>query len=429
MLELKMIDAEQAKTAKASPLPNRPERSLTEPAPYFVQAVRRELTFRGIDETQGLKVYTTLNLRAQETADQSIRAGLDQLETTKPSLKKLKAQGKNLEAVLISANPQTGAIEALVGGRGYIITQFNRATDSRRQVGSVMKPFVYLTAFESRTIDGKPYTPLTLIPDKATTLKFEGQSWSPHNFEGEFNGNIPIFWALKESINAATVNLGMDVGLDNIIDMTKRLGITSAITPLPSLTLGAFEMSPIEVLQAYSAMSLMGMKTELTLIHSVENLTHQELYRHTAKLSPAVAPDAAAELVGVMKQTIINGTGKSIPTLGFTHPAAGKTGTTNDRKDSWFAGFTPFHTAVVWVGYDDNTSHGLTGATGAVPIWANYMKNYATSYPAKDFNWPEGVEKITLTPEQQLSYGVPAKSSEKLENIELVFKKGQFPPH
>ncbi|MEK7355651.1 MAG: transglycosylase domain-containing protein, partial [Bdellovibrionota bacterium] len=277
MVELKYIDEAKSKEVQALPLPQHKQRALTEPAPYFVQAVRRDLQTRGISDLDGLRVYTTLNLRAQEAAHQAVRAGLDRLETTNEKVKKIKAKGKNLEAVLISSDPRTGAVEALVGGRGFIATQFNRAMDSRRQVGSVMKPFVFLSAFEAMTPEGTPYQPLTPIADKATTHKFEGQTWTPKNYDGKYNGDVPIYYALKESLNAATVNLGMAVGLDNVLDTAQRMGITSPIKPLPSLTLGAFELSPFEVLQAYGAISAFGRKVPLTLVHRIEDLSGKEL--------------------------------------------------------------------------------------------------------------------------------------------------------
>lgn len=427
MVETRLLDEATASKAKAAPLPTRPSRSLTEPAPYFVQAVRRDLRARGIDESDGLRVYTTLNLRAQETAHQAIRTGLDRLESAYSNLKKLKEKGKHLEAVLVSADPRTGAVQALVGGRGFLVSQFNRATDSRRQVGSVMKPFVYLTAFENLTPDGKPFTPATAVSDEATTHKYEGQSWTPRNYEGTFNGQVPVFFALKESLNAATANVGVNVGLNNIIDTARRLGITSPISPLPSLTLGAFELSPIEVLQAYSSLAELGRKTPLSLIWRLETLSGQELYRLQPELQEVVPADVTSELVGVMKQTLISGTGRSARAAGFLHPAAGKTGTTNDKKDAWFAGFTPYHAAIVWVGYDDNTPVNLTGGLGAVPIWTSYMKEYGASFPAEDFPWPASVEKFTLSPEQQQAIGVPAPKNGALEPVELIFKKGQSP--
>jgi penicillin-binding protein 1B len=428
MSELKMITPTEAQAAKAAPLPSKPQRNLTEPAPYFVQGVRRFMQAQNLDESEGLRVYTTLNLRAQEAAHQSVRAGLDRLEKNFTNIQKLKAQGKNLEAVLISSDPLTGAVQALVGGRGFLATQFNRALDSRRQVGSIMKPFVYLTALEHRQEDGSPYTPVSTVKDVATTHRFEGQTWTPHNYEGTYEGDVPMYFALKESLNAATVNLGMAVGLGNIVDTAQRMGVTSKIKPLPSLTLGAFELSPMEVLESYSGISRLGMRTPLTLVTSIEDLTGRKLFEFKAVPEQVVAAETAAELVGIMKQTIFSGTGRGVKLGGFSHPAAGKTGTTNDKKDAWFAGFTPFHTAIVWVGYDDNTSHGLTGATGAVPIWTSYMKTYGATFPPTDFVWPTGVEKVLLSAEKQALLGVPEKKGLPPEPAELIFIKGQVPP-
>lgn len=428
MSDLKMIEPSQAELIKAAPLPSRPQRSLTEPAPYFIQVVRRDLLNKGIDESEGLRVFTTLNLRAQEAAHQAVRQELDRLETTFSHIKKLKASGKNLEAVLISADPTTGHVQALVGGRGYLATQFNRAVDSRRQVGSVMKPFVYLTALESLTPEGEPYTPLTLLQDRATTYKFEGQTWSPRNYDSSYQGEVPLFYALKESLNASTVGLGVSVGLDNIVDTTRRLGVTSTIKPLPSLTLGAFELTPLEVLQAYGSLARFGNRVPLSYLDRVESLDGHELYRFDPRPEPMVAPETAAVLVGIMKQTLQTGTGRASRSLGFTKPAAGKTGTTNDKKDAWFAGFTPEHVAVAWVGYDDNTSHNLTGASGAVPLWTAYMKAYTRPLPDEDFTWPAGTQVLSLTREQQLAFGVPEKKSETLAPTELVFRSGQVPP-
>jgi penicillin-binding protein 1B len=427
MAELKMISQDDADRAKNAPLPSQPQRSLTEPAPYFVQAVRRHLATLGIDESEGLRVYTTLDLRAQEAAQQAVRSGLDRLEKNFAHIKKLKQHGKNLEAILVSADPATGDVQALVGGRGFLATQFNRVTDSRRQVGSVMKPFVYLTALESLTQSGEPYTPLTIVKDQATTHHFEGQTWTPHNYEGTYRGDVPLYYALKESLNASTASLGISVGLSNIIDTARRMGITSPISPVPSLTLGAFELSPLEVLQAYSTIARLGEKTPLTLFRRVESLNGKAMFERTPKAEQVAASENVAELVGIMKQVMQTGTGRGARLSGFVHPSAGKTGTTNDKKDAWFAGFTPYHTAVVWVGYDDNTSHNLTGASGAVPIWTEYMKAYATHFPADDFSWPASVEKSVLSNDQQLAFGVPGKGDQPLEPVELIFKRGQAP--
>jgi penicillin-binding protein 1B len=428
MAELSFIDSLKQTEANAYPLPTRPQRSLTEPAPYFVQAVRRDLEAQKISTEEGARIYTTLNLRAQEAAQQAVRQGLDKLETTNKSIMKIKAAGKSLEALLVSSDPETGGIQALVGGRGFVATQYNRATDSHRQVGSVMKPFVYLTAYEGLDPQGQSYNPFSLIADKATTHEFDGQSWTPKNYEGTYNGDVPMYYALKESLNAATVNLGMAVGVDNVIETAKRMGVTSKLQPYPSIFLGAFEISPLEVLEAYGTISRFGQKTPLTMISKVEDLNGKELFKMEPKHEQVASPDSVAELIGAMKQTINSGTGRGAKLAGFTNPAAGKTGTTNDQKDAWFAGFTPSHAAVVWVGYDDNTPHHLTGASGAVPIWTQYMKAYASSFAPTDFTWPEGTEVATFTPEQLTAYGVPEGDKRKeIDPVSLVFKKGQAP--
>lgn len=425
MAKLNMITSDEALKAKAAPLPSRPKRHLTEPAPYFIQAVRRELERREIDGSEGLRVYTTLNLRAQEAAHLAVRDGLERLEEKNPYIRKLKMSGKNLEAVLVAAEPKTGAVQALVGGRGYLATQFNRAIDSRRQVGSIMKPFVYLTAFESLTEGGRPYTPLTLLRDEPKTYRFDGQTWTPRNYDGKYRGEVPLYIALTDSLNAATVDLGMRVGLDTIVDTTRRLGINSKVSALPSLTLGAFELSPLEVLQAYSTLAQFGRHVPLVFIERVNDLDGKTIYHHAIEPRQVTAPEPTAQLVGIMKNVLTIGTARSVTLAGFTRSAAGKTGTTNDKKDAWFAGFTPDHAALVWIGYDDNTSVRLTGSSGAVPIWTRYMKSYAASLPAKDFPWPESMEAVQLGPGQTRGEPSPVHPGIPTPSIELIFRKGQ----
>ncbi|MES2856706.1 MAG: transglycosylase domain-containing protein, partial [Bdellovibrionota bacterium] len=307
MQGLQLIDQASAEKAKAAALPAGSKRSLTEPAPYFVQAVRREVTNLGLDESQGLRIYTTLNLRAQEAAFTETRAGLDRLEKNHKNIAKIKTSGKHLEAVFIGVDPRTGFVQALVGGRGFKATQFNRAIDSRRQVGSVMKPFVYLAALEGMTPDGNPYHALSPLKDEATTHKFENQTWTPKNYDGSYNGSVPFYWALKESLNAATVNLGMDVGIDNIVDISQRAGVTSKLKPLPSITLGAFEMTPLEAVQTYSTLANLGAKIPLTFISEIDSLAGDELFKSAVVAEQVAAPEAVAQLIGAMKQTMISG--------------------------------------------------------------------------------------------------------------------------
>lgn len=427
MVKNNFISNDESAAAKAAPLPKRKVTGLTEPAPYFVQTVRRQLQDKGIDESDGLRIYTTLSLRAQETAYQAVRAGLERLETTNNYLKKVKAQGKNLEAVLLSADPATGFVQALVGGRGFKRSPYNRAFDSRRQVGSVMKPFVFLAALEAMDESGRFYTPMSLLKDEAFTHKYQGQSWSPRNYDGKFLGEVPMFFALKESLNAGTAWLGLKVGLENIVDVAQRMGVTSKIEPLPSLTLGAFELHPWEVLQSYGAIARMGELVPATFIIRVEDLAGELIYEYEPEPEQVAAADATASLVSIMQQALESGTARAARLIGFTHPAAGKTGTTNDKKDAWFAGFTPHHVAVVWVGYDDNTTHNLTGASGAVPIWAQYMKGYATTFPPENFPLPPGTVRATISAETQSALGTPSSENDPLTPIDLVFRQGQEP--
>lgn len=401
MKESGRIDAETAARASAQPLPKSPARSMTEPAPYFVKSARKELDSLGLDLSLGLRVFTTLDLRAQEAAQKAVRQGLERLETSNPLIKKIKTEkGKSLEALLVAADPSSGFINAIVGGRSYTSTQYNRATESRRQVGSVMKPFVYLTALESGSRDDEPFTPESELDDNPLTIKYEGQSWTPKNYDGKYRGTVPLWFALVESLNSSTARLGQEVGIKNVIELSRRLGMTSKLENLPSLALGAFEIAPLEVLAAYTSIARLGTRVPLSTLYRVEDLSGRELHSFRPTAEVVVNTEAASMLVGILKAVVDHGTGRGARTMGLLGPAAGKTGTTNDKKDSWFAGFTPQQVAVVWVGYDDNTSHGLTGGSGAVPIWTQFMMNSQklskSTLEKSDFPWPDTVQLKTI---------------------------------
>lgn len=422
MLELEMISTEDANTSKNKELPPKPKRILTEPAPYYVQAVLKQIEELEIDPSDGLKIYTYLNPTAQEIGQTHLSNEVQRLETDFKKLSELKASGKNLQAALLSVDLRSNGIIAMIGGRGFKSTQYNRARDSRRQVGSIMKPFVYLTALESLTPEGEDYSPLTMISDEKLNYRYEGQQWSPSNYDNKTHGTVPLFVGLKESLNIATARLGIDVGLSAIVDLAKRLGVESEVKALPSLSLGAFELSVWEVARAYAALAHMGEYKEIRMIQRVENSKGELLWQAEDEFKTVATPQAVAKLVGMMKQTLKNGTARSTQWRGFTRPAAGKTGTTSDTKDAWFAGFTPYILTVVWVGYDDNTHHGLTGSSGAVPLWTQYMKDFASTLPADDFEWPEGVEirELSVSDLSELYEGVE-NMEPPTEPIELIY--------
>lgn len=418
MRDAGMIDDATVKQIVEAPLPVALARTLSEPAPYFVRAARKELEQLGYDPSQGLRVFTTLDLRAQEAAQQAVRRGLEQLETQNKHIKGLKEKGRNLEASLIATDPKSGFITAIVGGRGFVATQFNRATESRRQIGSVMKPFVYLAAFEA---DPELHSPLEMLEDSAHEFKYDGQRWTPRNYDGQYRGPVPSWLALSESLNAPVARLGFDLGLKKVIDVARRAGIASRLEAVPSLTLGAFELPPIEVAQAFTTLARMGSRVPLSTIYRIETLGGRELHAFRPTGEEALDADATAQVVSMLEVAVNYGTGKLLRALGMKGPMAGKTGTTNDKKDAWFAGMTPGSVAVVWVGYDDNTPHLLTGGGGATPIWADFIRRIENpivepeALSLNDFDWPPGVERKTIELETPIP-NYPERFDLKLRN-------------
>ncbi|OFZ18430.1 MAG: hypothetical protein A2Z20_04420 [Bdellovibrionales bacterium RBG_16_40_8] len=420
MVETNMITPAQAIKAKKFPLVLVNETRLTEPAPYYTQAIFREIGKLGISSESGLRIFTALDVSAQDMAQKKVLAHVLKLEKNNTKIAAIKASGKDLQASIIVVDTKSGEVIALVGGRQFVKTQYNRVLDAHRQVGSVMKPFVYLTALEGRDENGDPYTPLTMVDDLRFVYKYEGQSWSPQNYDKGYHGSVPIFYALKNSLNASTANVGIQVGLKNIVDVAKRAGITSEIQPFPSLTLGAFEIYPWEVAESTLTIARMGERIPLTFLRSVEDLSGKQIFLAETKSERVFAPQTVAVLVGMMKQTLRTGTARMSKILGFKYPAAGKTGTTSDTKDTWFIGFTPYILTVTWTGYDDNTPTNLTGASGALPLWVDFMKDFTAKYQPDDFAWPEGVAKFQLTPEEYKKLVPNAEPYELESPTELV---------
>jgi penicillin-binding protein 1B len=358
-----LIDAAAAKRASASPLSLRPPGGSYVPA--YIDLVRRHLK-RDYAEADlaaaGLSIYTSLDSRAQAAAERALAQNLSRLD------------GRNrtghLEGAVIVAEPNSGDVVAVVGGREAGTGGFNRALDARRPIGSLVKPAVYLTAIES----GR-YTAASLIEDAPVEMKLtDGSTWAPQNFEHEVYGQVTLARALAESLNLATVKLGMDVGLGKVVDTLQRLGLETS-TPLnPSLLLGTVEMSPLEVVQVYTSLANGGFRARLRAVHAVLDEQGRALKRFKVQVE-SVAPPAAVYQIDRMLMLV--------PTRGTARDAAarlpkglviaGKTGTSSDTRDSWFAGFTGSYLSVAWVGYDDNHVTGLTGAAGAMPVWADTM--------------------------------------------------------
>ena len=360
-----VIDAATADRALAQPLGLRSAGAGYVPA--FLDLVRRHLK-RDYAEADlaaaGLSIYTTLDPHAQAATERAVTAQLKRLD----SVARNRSKGGPLEAAMIIAEPTSGQVLAVVGGRDTRSLGFNRALDARRSIGSLVKPAVYLTAIES----GR-YNAASILQDAPIELKLpDGQVWAPQNYSHEVFGAVPMVRALSLSMNLATVRLGLDLGLPAVADTLEKLGAERRPALNPSLLLGTVEMTPLEVIQIYTALANGGFKARLRSVQAVLDEDGKALKSFKLEVSQAASPAAVYEVSRMMTQVTERGTGHEVSArLHITLPA--KTGTSSDLRDSWFAGFTGSHVAVAWVGYDDNRPTGLTGATGALPIWLDAM--------------------------------------------------------
>ena len=365
LADARLIDAAAAKRAAAEPLGLRPPGGSYVPA--YLDLVRRHLK-RDYAEADlaaaGLTVYTTLNPRAQAAAEQSLARHLSRLDAAS------RVRDAHLEGAIIVADPNSGDVVAVVGGRAVGAEGFNRALDARRPIGSLVKPAVYLAALET----GR-YNAATMLDDAPITLKLsDGSTWSPQNYTHEIYGRVPMARALAESMNLATVRLGLDVGLPRVADTLVSLGLETRPTLNPSLLLGTVEMTPLEVVEVYTTLANGGFRARLRAVQAVLDEQGRPLKSFKVQVEAAAAPAAVYQLDRMLTLVTARGTGRGASArLPPGTIVAGKTGTSSDTRDSWFAGFTGTYLAVVWVGYDDNRSTGLTGAAGALPVWADVI--------------------------------------------------------
>jgi penicillin-binding protein 1B len=419
MEEQRFITLQEWDQANQRLLPVNKNSEIYTTLPYFIQAVQKQLIEDSFSSLEGLKIYTTLDVEAQAVAQLAIEKHLNALESGQ-----FKNSKKKLESILVSADVGTGYVRALVGGRSYKFTQFNRVLNSQRQVGSTFKPFVYLTALINKDSEGNYYNPMSVLKDEPFSYIYEKQKWEPQNYSKKWQGNVPLFYALKESLNLPTAKLAIDVGLDNIIEVGKDFGLASTFKKVPSLCLGSFGLSPLHLLQGYLNIARLGKFTDLTFVERVLNIQGDSVWEFKPNQRDFHDQAAVEELVGIMKETVRTGTAHILKDKGFTRPAAGKTGTTNDNKDTWFAGFTPLKVAVVWTGFDDTSSTGLTGASGALPIWSQYMNKMTEGDPAIDFNWSDKVSAKKINLDEIHSKEMLMSTEEKnFQETEFIFRE------
>jgi penicillin-binding protein 1B len=367
-------------------------------APYFVDFLREQLLQRYSSEdltASNLTIFTSLDVRLQAAAQRALEAGLARADRRLGKA----SEGRDVQGALIAIQPQTGFIRALVGGRDYATTQFNRVTQARRQVGSVFKPIVYAAALESAfRRDGQVITALTRVEDAPTTFSHNGQRWSPQNYDGRYLGWVGARTALEQSLNVATVKFAERVGFETLVRYARRMGLEGRLDPVPSLALGAFEASPLEIAQVYAVLANHGLRAAPFSVKEVMTADGRVLEKHHIGVEEALQPATAFLVTDFLAGVFERGTARSARREGFHWTAAGKTGTTDEGRDAWFAGYTPDLLVVVWVGYDDNRPLGLTGAQAALPIWVEFMKVVMAGRPSQAFHMPPGVVQVTVDP-------------------------------
>jgi penicillin-binding protein 1B len=333
-------------------------------------------------------VYTTLDLHLQRLAQDAVRDGLTNVDQL---LSRRKRKGK-AEAALIAVDPRTGEIVAFVGGRSYNQSQYNRAVVSRRQPGSVFKPFVFLTAFEEAVESGRTdITPASITNDEPETFEFGDQVWTPENYEGTYDGPITFRRALAHSRNLATIHVAQAAGYDKVAAFWKKLKLGNPPKAYPSIALGVFEATPFEIATAYTLFPNGGVMQPLKEILRVERGGKDVTKKDDASPREVARPDTTFLVTNMLRSVLNEGTAGSARAMGFTLDAAGKTGTTNDLRDAWFVGFTPELLTVVWVGFDDNQPVGLSGARAALPIWTQFMKTALAGRASVPFEAPAGI--------------------------------------
>jgi penicillin-binding protein 1B len=425
MWESGMISEEQHNEATKTPVEVRafhPERN---DAPYFVDYLVKELEKEyslDILTSEGLLVFTTLDVEMQNEAVRSVKKGLESLEARAPSLRRSKGEdpGQDLQACLVAIEPQTGFIRAMVGGRDYRTSQFNRVVQARRQPGSLFKPIVYATALEGGG-KGPRFTAASIVQDEPIRVRYEGKSWSPSNFNDQFFGKVTVRTALENSLNCATVWLSQRTGLEGVIATARRLGITSPMDASPSVVLGSYETQPLELASAFGAFANQGVLARPRAIKKVLDKEGALLERRPMDLERAISPEVAYVITSLLQGVFERGTARSVSGK-IRAPAAGKTGTTNESWDAWFAGYTPRLTALVWVGFDKPKSTGLSGSQAALPIWADFIGNTSEWIVTEEFVPPPGVVFLEI---DRLS-GLPA-SEACTDTITEVFIAGTEP--
>jgi penicillin-binding protein 1B len=343
---------------------------------------------------EGLKVYTTLDTEVQTDTVDAVAANLTRIEKSRAKSKK-SAKAPELQTSAVVLDVKTGAIRAMVGGRDYSDSQFNRAASALRQPGSAFKPIVYLSAMDPSRSSVRPILTLaSLLPNQP--MSFGG--WTPANYERSDDAEVTAVRAMSESLNIPAAYIGSRVGPALMVQTAHDLGIAEDLEPMLPISIGAEETTLLELTSAYQVFANSGTRSPSYAIESVVDTSDRELYRHEPAATRVIDPAVAYLMTSALKMVLKTGTGASAGRLGLDFPAAGKTGTTQDYRDAFFVGYSPTIVCGVWLGYDNPQSTGLTGAQGALPAWVQIMQDTAPANP-KDFVEPAGIVKAMIDPD------------------------------
>lgn len=404
LMQQNMLTSEQYEQAVNRPLDTQSKPRIASRQPAYFQQLNIELKDKVGDNFKaetGLRLFTSLDPVSQSKMEKAIAKKIPELE---------KRAGKELEAAAVAVDRHSGEIRAMVGGKRVGYEGFNRALNASRPIGSLVKPAIYLTALEQP----EKYNLATTLHDTPLSLKgSKGSVWSPRNFDRKFRGDVPLYLALAKSLNVPTVRLGMQLGIPEVSETLERLGVNKdEIRPVPSMFLGAFSLTPLEVAQMYQTLTNSGKRAKLSALRSVIDMNGNVLYQSLPRSAPAVDEQAAWLTTYAMKQGVAQGTGRFLQSQFSWAALAGKTGTSNDSRDSWFVGVDGREVTTIWLGRDDNKSTKLTGSSGALRVYAEYLTQ---RIPERlELPWPKEVTTLGFKPTPNGSLEMNCRSEHKL---------------
>ncbi|HYO75362.1 MAG TPA: PBP1A family penicillin-binding protein, partial [Thermoanaerobaculia bacterium] len=397
MKDQKRISEREYLETVASPLAVTRFPKTSRSAPFFVDLVLKQLreTYPETQlKTEGLRIFTTLDTIMQRSAENALDSGIGALQK---KYKHIRNSQTPLEGVVVTVQPGTGYVKALVGGRNYSKTQFNRAIQARRQPGSLFKPFVYLSAMDPAR-GGEALTASSVLDDSPISVKAGAAVWRPQNYDNRFHGRVTVREALAHSYNIPAVRAAIDAGVPNVIKTANNIGVESRLQPYPSISLGSFEVTPLEIAFAYSVFANLGVKAEPVSILAVVTRDGKLLETRNAKMKRVAPASVTYVMNDILKDVFNYGTAGRARSLGFQHEYAGKTGTTNNYRDAWLIGYSPRILSLVWIGFDDGHSVRLAGGDACLPIWAKHMNRIDGLIADVDWRRPDDVTEREIDP-------------------------------